>query len=443
MDGVGTNAVPAGAFAGWTDLRCVVALGGAPRIEEGAFAGCTNLAAFVRSAAAAQTEGAFAGCAPDFEVTDGIDLDGFPAWSYDRSGRLVYDGPRVLDGFVWRVWEHDWDSAPKDSRRGADRIGVLEPLPGRTNEWVRVPERVAGRPVALFRDAGRLPPAVRTIELPPGVVEAAFWKAAPAVVRTAAPETRLVFHGAEPELLFLPPGFYWDSPHGVNVGRTRLLPAGADLAAQLAVKWQNRDCGGWLWSPLGDGAAHLVGWRGADPTNGVLALPAFVGPEDRRGDVPSADAPPAGARRVVAVSDFMFRRHDATSQRERGARFGLVVPEGVETIGAFAFENTLRIEAVRLPATLRELGDGAFSTCGNLKEIDLPENVKEIPAGCFLGCASLERVSAPGATAVDALAFAGCERLVSLSLAPGAALHPAALLDTPGLAEGPHAEERQ
>ncbi len=59
--------------------------------------------------------------------------------------------------------------------------------------------------------------------------------------------------------------------------------------------------------------------------------------------------------------------------------------------------------------------------------------MKEIPAGCFLGCASLERVSAPGATNVASLAFAGCERLASLSLAPGATVHPAALLDTPRL----------
>ena len=51
---------------------------------------------------------------------------------------------------------------------------------------------------------------------------------------------------------------------------------------------------------------------------------------------------------------------------ENGPRFALEIPEGVETIGAFAFENTLRIESVRLPSTLRSLGPGAFSNCGNL-----------------------------------------------------------------------------
>ncbi len=142
----------------------------------------------------------------------------------------------------------------------------------------------------------------------------------------------------------------------MNVGLTRLLPAYADLAAQLAVPHQNRDCGGWLWVPVGDAAAELVGYRGPLPTNGVLRLPAFVGPEDRRPDVPSTDAPPAGARRVVALSPYMFRRHDASTERERGPRFALEIPEGVETIGAFAFENTLRIESVSLPSTLRTLG---------------------------------------------------------------------------------------
>ena len=452
MDGVSSGPVPAGAFAGWTDLRCVVALGGAPRIEKGAFAGCTNLASLLLLGGAEPDleDGAFEGCAPGFAILRAADAGlAEPVgrvWSWNRAGRLVWDGPRVLDGFVWSARDRTldfWNDDPVDSFRGAQRTGVLRPLRGATNAWMRVPERVAGRAFSVF-NAESLSDAVETIELPPGLVAAWFRRHVPDVVRSRDYVTDFAFR-ADPRLLFFPPGDYPSYPFGVDVGRTRILPPGADLAAQLAVKWQNRDCGGWLWIPVGDDAAQLVAWRGADPTNGVLALPAFVGPEDRRPDVPDAAAPPPGARRVVAVSPYMFRRHDASTQRERGAKFELVVPEGVETIGAFAFENTLRIERVRLPSTLRSLGEGAFSNCGNLKEVVLPEGVKEIPAGCFLGCAALERVSAPGATNVAALAFAGCERLADLSLAPAASLHPSALLDTPGIPSEsePHAESAE
>ena len=443
--------IPDRAFENCGDLRCVVLEPGNIRIGARAFAGCTNLAAVlvlpIRSGtgpkySVSAAPDAFEGCAPDLravvqiwprnftrpEIRLGLpetmlflDPTGF-RWRETPRG-VAYDGPRVLDGWVL-------------SDGPSCFVPVVRPL-GKQPEDLVVPETVAGRAVRGFAAPPRSLDGVRTVSFPPGMRDIRFGDRVPEIVRLQDVPTSAFADGRTPDLLFIPPGPWHSSPGGVDVGRTRILPPGADLAAQLAVKWQNRDCGGWLWVPVGDDAAQLVAWRGADPTNGVLALPAFVGPEDRRPDVPDAAAPPSGARRVVAVSPYMFRRHDASTQRERGAKFELVVPEGVETIGAFAFENTLRIERVRLPSTLRSLGEGAFSNCGNLKEVVLPEGVKEIPAGCFLGCAALERVSAPGATNVAALAFAGCERLAGLSLAPGASLHPAALLDTPRLhAEG-------
>ena len=360
-----------------------------------------------------------------------------PFWRHTPRG-LSYAGPRVLDGWLWR----------------AGNLSVIPPALGdRTSSIWTVPASVAGHPVQDF-DAALLPEIVAELELPPTLRCADFPGRVPDVIRTTNPATDLDLHGRKPRLLFFPPGRYELYPFGVNVGLTRLLPADADLAAQLAVPHQNRDCGGWLWIPVGDDAAQLVGYRGPLPTNGVLRLPAFVGPEDRlpaapsdpptlrpsdppttRPPDPQTNASARPARRVVSVSPYVFRRPDASAERERGPRFALEIPEGVETIGAFAFENTLRIESVRLPSTLRSLGPGAFSNCGNLKEIDLPEGVKEIPAGCFLGCAALERVSAPGAAEIDALAFAGCERLANLRLPtdPRPVFHPSATLDCPAL----------
>ena len=471
--------IPDHAFENCGDLRCVVLEPGVRRIGARAFAGCTNLSAVVvlpflsgtgrgPMPAVEAADDSFAGCSPDIqaycvhsgrhsyfrEQRLGLPRRSLPAadgtyWRHTPRG-LSYIGPRVLDGWLWTAAPLPVRSGSStfvrlsDSTLPAGTLSVIPPppetnSPSSTPLHLTVPSSVASHPVYDL-DATWIPAAVESLELPPTLRRAYFQNRVPAIVRTTDPATDLALNDREPRLLFFPPGRYWWHPFGVNVGLTRLIPAYADLDAQLAVPHQNRDCGGWLWVPVGDDAAELVGYRGPAPTNGVLRIPAFVGPEDRRPDIPSADAPPAGARRVVSLSPYLFRRHDASAERERGPRFALEIPEGVETIGAFAFENTLRIESVRLPSTLRSLGPGAFSNCGNLKAVDLPENVKEIPAGCFLGCAALERVSAPGATAVDALAFAGCERLVSLSLAPGAALHPAALLDTPSLVSKPRSE---
>ena len=477
--------VPDRAFENCGDLRCVVLEPGVRRIGARAFAGCTNLAAVLVLPGPAGDKIAFPEVAPDafsdcagtpewiVSAVRGIDVANVPLWHHTPQG-LSYAGPRVLDGWLWRAtrlsvsYGRPADARPAGPPLPAGTLSVIPPssdsdLSTNSSFVIRhsslgnarcaLPSAVAGHPVHYF-DADRLPETVAEIELPPTLRCADFPGRVPDVIRTTDPATELNLYGRKPRLLFFPPGRYELYPFGVNVGLTRLLPADADLAAQLAVPHQNRDCGGWLWIPVGDDAAQLVGYRGPLPTNGVLRLPAFVGPEDRlpaapsdpptlrpsdhpttRPPDPQTNASARPARRVVSVSPYVFRRPDASAERERGPRFALEIPEGVETIGAFAFENTLRIESVRLPSTLRSLGPGAFSNCGNLKEIDLPEGVKEIPAGCFLGCAALERVSAPGAAEIDALAFAGCERLANLRLPtdPRPVFHPSATLDCPAL----------
>ena len=450
--------VPDHAFENCGDLRCVVLEPGVRRIGARAFAGCTNLAAVLRVQERAGDKVAFPDVAPDALADCAAGLawhalvepagDDAPFWRRTPRG-LSYAGPRILDGWLWRAAAMQRRSGGADFVRLSDStlppgtLSLLPPTPSTSSipptpssiqhsafgiQHLIVPPSLCGHPVHDF-DGTALPETVETLELPPGLRRADLPNHLPRVVRSSDPATEIEFHDREPQLLFFPPGRYWWYPFGVNVGLTRLLPAFCDLGEQMAVRHQNRDDGGWLWVPVGDDAAQLVGYRGPDPTNGLLRLPAFVSSPSTSSTPSTRGAP----RRVVSVSAWMFRRPDASAQRERGARFTLEIPEGVEEIGAFAFENTLRIELVRLPTTLRALGTGAFANCGNLKAIDLPEGVAEIPAGCFLGCAALERVAAPGARSADALAFAGCERLGSLRLAPGAAIHPSALLDTPAL----------
>ena len=56
----------------------------------------------------------------------------------------------------------------------------------------------------------------------------------------------------------------------------------------------------------------------------------------------------------------------------------VVVPEGIETIGAFAFAEA-SMESIKLPSTLKKIEAGAFYLCSiSSKKIEVPEGVEEI-----------------------------------------------------------------
>ena len=93
----------------------------------------------------------------------------------------------------------------------------------------------------------------------------------------------------------------------------------------------------------------------------------------------------------------------------------VTIPEGVETIGHFAFYSN-RMKSITLPDGLKRIGNAAFYSCEDLSKVILPDSVeclgegsfgfceletvklsnklKEIPANCFL-CTGLEKIDIP------------------------------------------------
>ena len=74
----------------------------------------------------------------------------------------------------------------------------------------------------------------------------------------------------------------------------------------------------------------------------------------------------------------------------------ITVPEGVETIGEYAFNNCAALERVSLPASLREIGGRAFYGCAALENIRLPLSLTAIGDYAFNGCSALTEVSYAG-----------------------------------------------
>ena len=80
------------------------------------------------------------------------------------------------------------------------------------------------------------------------------------------------------------------------------------------------------------------------------------------------------------VDGVLFSRPDSRlvcyPMGKSDARYA--VPEGVEAIGAMAFDRDLYIEEVVLPDSLRTIGQEAFNGCEALRTMNLPAGVQSI-----------------------------------------------------------------
>ena len=84
----------------------------------------------------------------------------------------------------------------------------------------------------------------------------------------------------------------------------------------------------------------------------------------------------------------------------------VVIPEGVETIGSYAFANLTALKKVVLPSTLERIDFGAFYGCTSLTTVEGLENVKFINRDAFAGCALRGDLNLKNAVAIADGAFA-------------------------------------
>ena len=137
----------------------------------------------------------------------------------------------------------------------------------------------------------------------------------------------------------------------------------------------------------------------------------------------------------------------------------LVIPEGVTSIGRYAFYGISHLESVTIPASVTFIGGSAFGDCDHLRsvyapdlrswcgitfesrdanpmhydweseprnlyingqiltELQIPEGISEIGAYTFYGCSALTKVHIPeGVTSIGSCAFMECERLEEIAL---------------------------
>ncbi len=91
----------------------------------------------------------------------------------------------------------------------------------------------------------------------------------------------------------------------------------------------------------------------------------------------------------------------------------VVIPEGVEKIGAYAFANLTALEEVVFPSTLEHIDYGAFYGCTSLKKISFSgeNNLKLINSNAFENCNLSGKLDLSAACIVANYAFAGNKNL--------------------------------
>ena len=94
----------------------------------------------------------------------------------------------------------------------------------------------------------------------------------------------------------------------------------------------------------------------------------------------------------------------------------IIIPEGIEKIGAYAFANLTKLRKVYLPSTLTTIDYGAFYDCKMLTSVVGIENVKFINQNAFANCALDGNISFNSAVAIADYAFANNPLIKSVKL---------------------------
>lgn len=93
----------------------------------------------------------------------------------------------------------------------------------------------------------------------------------------------------------------------------------------------------------------------------------------------------------------------------------VVLPEGITSIEAWAFEKCKKLTSVVLPEGLTSIGYGAFYTCDKIKSLKIPSTVKNIDGKAFASCGGLTEILLPDSvTTIGDGAFSDCYNVKKL-----------------------------
>ena len=92
----------------------------------------------------------------------------------------------------------------------------------------------------------------------------------------------------------------------------------------------------------------------------------------------------------------------------------VVLGEGLEEIGKWAFRECTSLREIVIPPAVRVIHKWAFAHCLHLTIVVLGEGLEEIGQGAFLNCTLLREIAIPPAIRVIREAFDDCLQLTNV-----------------------------
>ncbi len=123
----------------------------------------------------------------------------------------------------------------------------------------------------------------------------------------------------------------------------------------------------------------------------------------------------SGTDDLTAIPTFAFRGNSNFNCENLS---GIILPEGVRSIGASAFSQCGNLVDVVLPKKLDSIEGYAFLECYSLSEIVIPEGISELD-NIFENCKSLKNVTLPSSLRKLTATFRGCSSLEKIVIPEG------------------------
>lgn len=95
----------------------------------------------------------------------------------------------------------------------------------------------------------------------------------------------------------------------------------------------------------------------------------------------------------------------------------VIIPNGTNSIGQYAFYNFTNLSKVVFPDSLTMIDMNAFAYCQSLASVKLPKNITTVGSGAFAFCSALTSMNFPSSvTGLGTSLFKDCTSLTTVSL---------------------------
>ncbi len=121
----------------------------------------------------------------------------------------------------------------------------------------------------------------------------------------------------------------------------------------------------------------------------------------------------------TSVKGVLFNKDKTVLQRYPVGRTAskYTVPEGVTVLGSSAFLDSVYLEEIKMPDTVKEIKGNCFNNCVKLSKISFSDSLETIGYSAFLNCDSIKSIKLPeSVVAISAYAFLSCDALTDVEI---------------------------